>query len=54
MNAVKNRGRKAWVRFPNEGIFEEINIDLSEFMAEKEFEDESFGWYRGIYISVKK
>lgn len=54
MSAVKSQNNKAWVRFPNESFFEEINLDLSEFKAEKDFDNEVFGWYKGTYISVKK
>ena len=46
---------KSWVKFPNESFFEEIQIDLSQFVPEKEFSDEVFGWYKGkTYISIKK
>ena len=42
------------VRFPNESCYEKISIDLSQFNAEKSFDDETFGWYKGTYISIKK
>ena len=54
MNAVKSQNNKAWVRFPNESFFEEVLIDSSEFQVVKEFDDESFGWYKGIYVALKK
>lgn len=46
--------KKIFVRFPNEYFFEEILIDLSHFKPSKEFSDEIFGWYKGLYISIKK
>jgi len=42
------------VRFPNESFFEEIPIDLSKFVPEKEFENETFGYYGETYISIRK
>jgi hypothetical protein len=53
MSAAENVNSRSWVRFPNESYFEKINLDLSEFKPDQEFEDETFGWYKGIYISVK-
>ena len=54
MDAVKAINSKSWVRFPNESFFEEIQIDLSQFKPEIEFSDETFGWYKGTYLSIKK
>lgn len=55
MDAVKAVNNKSWVRFPNESFFEEVQLDLSRFKPEKEFDDEIFGWYDdSIYISIKK
>jgi hypothetical protein len=54
MSAAGEANNKSWVRFPNESCFEEINLDLSEFKPDQEFEDETFGWYKEIYISVRK
>jgi hypothetical protein len=45
---------EALVRFPNESCYEKISIDLSQFNADKSFSDETFGWYKGTYISIKK
>jgi hypothetical protein len=45
---------EALVRFPNESSYEKISIDLSEFTPSKSFEDETFGWYKGTYIALKK
>jgi len=42
------------VRFPNESSYEKISIDLSQFKGEKSFDDETFGWYKGTYIALKK
>jgi len=54
MDAAKTIN-KSWVRFPNESFFEEVHLDLSQFVPEKEFSDEVFGWYGGkTYISIKK
>ena len=52
-NNVSER-TKVGVRFPNESYFEEIPIDLSKFVPEKEFENETFGHYDGNYISIRK
>jgi hypothetical protein len=27
---------------------------MSQFRAEREYIDETFGWYKGTYISIKK
>jgi hypothetical protein len=48
------RRKKVNVRFPNESFFEEIEINMSEFKPTTEFDDEVFGWYGDIYISIKK
>jgi hypothetical protein len=45
---------KVEVRFPNESFFQEILIDLSIFAPHKEFDDETFGYYKGNYISIRK
>jgi hypothetical protein len=45
---------EALVRFPNESSYEKTSIDLSEFTPSKSFEDETFGWYKGTYIALKK
>jgi len=46
--------QKVEVRFPNECYFEEIEMDLNEFKPVNEFDDEVFGWFGDIYISMKK
>jgi hypothetical protein len=46
--------KKMLVRFPNESFFEEKYIDMNKFKPNKEFNDEIFGWYGDIYISIKK
>jgi hypothetical protein len=46
--------QKVEVRFPNECYFEEIEMDLNDFKPVNEFDDEVFGWFRDIYISIKK
>jgi hypothetical protein len=46
--------RKFKVRFPNEDSWDIISIDLDLFVAVKEFENEVFGWYKGVYISILK
>jgi hypothetical protein len=42
------------VRFPNESTPVEIDLDINDFRPEKDFGDEVFGYWRGVYISVKK
>ena len=48
------RKTKVKVRFPNESYFEEMEINMSEFKPSTDFDDEVFGWYGDIYISIKK
>ena len=44
-----------YVRFPNESYFEEvINFDWEKFTPTNEFDDEIFGTYAGMTISIKK
>lgn len=45
---------KRMVRFLNESVPFEIDLDMDEFYPEKDFGDEVFGYWRGVYISVKK
>ena len=45
---------KQMVRFPNESTPVEIDLDINDFRPEKDFGDEVFGHWRGVYISVKK
>lgn len=42
------------VRFPNTDFFQEILMDISKFKPQYEFQDEIFGWYGNILISIKK
>lgn len=44
---------KKKVRFPNETMYDEVYIDISQFRTEREYTDESFGWYKGTYIAIK-
>jgi hypothetical protein len=44
---------KKLVRFPNESEFLEIEINMDEFNTVTIFEHEMFGWYNGMYISIK-
>jgi len=46
--------KKVKVRFPNEYFFDEIELNMDEFRPEKEFNDQIFGWYGDIYISIEK
>ena len=48
------RNTKVKVRFPNESYFEEMEINMNDFKPNTEFEDEVFGWYGDIYVSIKK
>ena len=45
---------KKMVRLPNECYFEELDINMDEFKPNTELEDEVFGWYGDMYISIKK
>ena len=45
---------KKLVRLPNECYFEELEINMNEFKPQTELNDEVFGWYGDIYISIKK
>jgi hypothetical protein len=42
------------VRFANESCHRVIPIDITEFEPRKDFKDEVFGWYKGVYIAIKK
>ena len=48
------KSKRLWVRFPNESEHQEIDIDLDEFERRMELSDEVYGWYKGIYIGIKK
>lgn len=51
---LQNTGKKLSVRFPNESVYDEINLDLEKFTISNEFEHEYFGWYNDTAISLKK
>jgi len=46
--------RKAKIRFPNESSWNELSIDMDQFLTSREFDTEVFGWYKGTYISILK
>ena len=51
---TKNGMKKVLMRFPNESFFIEFDINMGDFTPEKEFETEVFGWYKGVYVSIKR
>jgi len=44
---------KKLVRFPNESEFIEIELDMNEFVKDYVSTNETFGWYKGTFISIK-
>ena len=44
---------KKLVRFPNESSFIEIELDMNEFDNDYVSTNETFGWYKGTFISIK-
>ena len=46
--------KRVKVRFPNECFFDDMEINMDDFKPEREFNDQVFGWYKGIYISIEK
>jgi hypothetical protein len=44
---------KKLVRFPNESSSIELELDMNEFVKDYVSTNETFGWYKGIYISIK-
>ena len=46
--------RKAKIKLPNESRWDELVINMDDFLISREFEHEVFGWYKGIYISILK
>jgi hypothetical protein len=42
------------IRFPNESLWYDSQIDMDLFIRTREFNDEVFGWYNGTYISILK
>ena len=53
LNNVSEKTRRM-VRFSNESVPFEIELDMDEFHPEKDFGDERFGYWKGVYILVKK
>ena len=55
-NLLKSASQKTkrMVRFPNESLPIEIDFNIDDFQPEKDFGDEVFGYWNGVYISVKK
>lgn len=51
---LKKTGKKTFVRFANESVFDEVPLDLEKVEISNEFECEYFGWYGGTAISIKK
>lgn len=45
---------KVFVRFPNESVYDEIDIDMSQFSMTSDWTDEMIGWYKGNLIAIKK
>jgi len=43
-----------YVRFANESNYHVMPINITEFEPRKDFNDEVFGWYKGVYIAIKK
>jgi|APGre2960657444_1045066.scaffolds.fasta_scaffold127825_2 hypothetical protein len=46
--------RKAKIRFSNQSHWDELSINMDDFLSSREFEDEVFGWYKGMYVSILK
>jgi hypothetical protein len=44
---------KKLVRFKNESSFIEIELDMNEFVKDYVSTNETFGWYKNMYISIK-
>ena len=42
------------VRFADDDTYRKLTINMCEFNQTKEFDDEVFGWYGDVYISIKK
>jgi len=42
------------IRFPNESLWYDSQIDMDLFIRTREFNNEVFGWYNGTYISILK
>jgi hypothetical protein len=46
--------RKAKIKLPNESYWDELAINMDDFIISREFEYEVFGWYKGMYVSILK
>lgn len=42
------------IKFPNDDFYQDLEVDMSKFEIDIEFDDCLFGWYYGIYLEVKK
>lgn len=42
------------IRLPNTDEFINMQIDMSLFVQDRETATETFGWYKNIYLSIKK
>ena len=42
------------MKFPNESDYIEVEVDMTNFNPDKEYDNEVFGWYKDIYVSIKK
>ena len=51
---LKNKNKNLSVRFPNESVYQEITLNLDEFIISNEFQHEYFGWYNNTAIALKK
>jgi hypothetical protein len=46
--------RKAKIKLHNESCWDELTINMDDFIISREFEYEVFGWYKGMYVSILK
>ena len=42
------------MRFPNESEYLKITINIGDFEPKKWFKTEVFGWYKDVYVSIKR
>lgn len=45
---------EVFMRFPNESEYLKITINMGDFEPKKWFKTEVFGWYKGVYVSIKR
>lgn len=45
---------KIQVRFPNESHYQEVDFDLSMFKVHNVYQDEVFGYFGNMYVSIRK